>query len=47
MPRQPKALELFGQEGDIGCCQPKEEVGLMSERTVLARRVVSISLCGH
>lgn len=35
MPRQPKTLELFGQEQDIGCCQPGEEAGLISEWTVL------------
>lgn len=46
MPRQPKALELFGQEEDIGCCKPDEEVGL-SQNGLLARRVVSISLCGR
>lgn len=30
MLRQPK--ELFCQEGDIGCCQPDKEVGLISDQ---------------
>lgn len=38
VPRQPKALELFVQERDIGCCRSDKEAGLVSKWTVLARQ---------